>query len=129
MKLDYALAIIEVPGKGRGVAACRAFRAGDLIERAPCIVISPEEWAHIEPTRLYDYAFAWGPDGDMAAWGMGFASLYNHSYRPNARYVRREEERELDFIAIRDIGPGEEITVNYNCDPDDASPVWFEVKP
>ncbi len=32
------------------------------------------------------------------------------------------------FTALRDIAPGEEITVNYNGSPEDQSAVWFEVK-
>lgn len=47
----------------------------------------------------------------------GFGSLYNHSYQPNARYVKRIAERTLDYVAIRDIQCGEEITVNYNGRP------------
>ena len=32
----------------------------------------------------------------------------------------------LEFVAVRDIQPGEEICVNYNLDPDDQTPVWWE---
>ena len=31
------------------------------------------------------------------------------------------------YTALRDIAPGEEITVNYNGDPSDRSPVGFDV--
>ena len=31
------------------------------------------------------------------------------------------------FTALRDIAAGEEITVNYNGEPDDETPVGFEV--
>ena len=57
---------------------------------------------------------------------LGYGSLYNHSDRPNARY-HDEGGRTKVFTAIRDIGPGEEITVNYNGDPCDETPVGFEV--
>ena len=33
----------------------------------------------------------------------------------------------VQFKALRDIAAGEEITVNYNREPQDRSPVWFEV--
>jgi uncharacterized protein len=36
-------------------------------------------------------------------------------------------ERTKLFTAIRDIGAGEEITVNYNGEPGDETPVGFEV--
>jgi SET domain-containing protein len=56
----------------------------------------------------------------------GYGSLYNHSYRPNARYVDLAGRTKL-FTAIRDIAAGEEITVNYNGEPGDETPVGFEV--
>lgn len=58
---------------------------------------------------------------------MGHGSLYNHSYRPNAKYVRKVSEGVIDFVAVRDIEVGEEITVNYNGYPGDNEPVWFDV--
>ena len=33
---------------------------------------------------------------------------------------------EIHIVAVRAIGEGEEITINYNGDPMDPSPVWFE---
>jgi uncharacterized protein len=124
----WPLRVVPVPGKGRGVVALRAFAKDELVERAPCIVIAPHDWAQVEPTALYHYAFAWGPQGDHAAYALGYGSLYNHSYTPAARYERREAERCIDIIAVRDIAAGEEVTINYNGDPDDQTPVWFDVK-
>ncbi|HWL25392.1 MAG TPA: SET domain-containing protein-lysine N-methyltransferase, partial [Ureibacillus sp.] len=37
------------------------------------------------------------------------------------------ENHSIDFYAMRDIHEGEEILVNYNGDPEDQSPLWFEV--
>ena len=61
-----------------------------------------------------------------AALALGYGSLYNHSYRPNARYVDLGDRTKL-FTAIWDIAAGEEITVNYNGEPGDETPVGFEV--
>ena len=36
------------------------------------------------------------------------------------------EEGLLEIVAHRAIGAGDEICINYNGDPDDDSPVWFE---
>ena len=60
------------------------------------------------------------------ALALGFGSLYNHSYRPNARYddVGRQAKA---FTALRDIAAGEEVTVNYNGEPGLRRRVWFEV--
>jgi hypothetical protein len=53
---------------------------------------------------------------------LGFGSLYNHSYTPNATYVKKPDERVVEFVALQDIGSSEEITVNYNNgDPDDKN--------
>jgi SET domain-containing protein len=114
-----------VRGKGRGVFARRPIREGEVIERVPVLVLpageveGPDGWAD-----LASYCFVWGR-GTLAL-ALGYGSLYNHSYRPNARY--QDEGRQVKvFFALRDIDAGEEITVNYNGDPDDRSPVGFDV--
>lgn len=112
-------------GKGRGVFARRQLAEGELIEQAPVLVIPGAEWRHIEQTVLYNYCFSWGPDLEHAALALGFGSLYNHSYQPNAVYIKRMAEMVIDFIALRKIGLGEEITVNYNGSPGDQAPMWF----
>ena len=121
-----AIEVKRVRGKGRGVFARRPIRLGAVIERVPLLVLpvgdvmrGPDDW-----TALGSYVFECG-EGSVAL-ALGFGSLYNHSFRPNARY---DDEGRLAkvFTALRDISPGEEITVNYNGDPGDRSPVWFEV--
>ncbi len=57
---------------------------------------------------------------------LGYGSLYNHSYQPNARYDDESGQTKV-FSAIRDIAPGEEIVVNYNGEPEDETPVWFKL--
>ncbi len=120
-----ALCIRDFEKKGRGVVALRSYEPGETIETAPVIVIPSAQWPALEGTVLYDYGFAYGPELEDMAIVLGFGSLYNHSYEPNAKYVRYTEERLIEFLAIRPIQPGEEITVNYNCDPNDRSPLWF----
>jgi hypothetical protein len=34
--------------------------------------------------------------------------------------------RTIAFTAVRDIGNGDEVTINYHGTPDDDSPVWFQ---
>jgi uncharacterized protein len=116
------------PGKGRGVVATRLIRAGEVIERAPVIAVPREEAPLIRDTRLAHYYYEWGEDCRAAAIALGYGSLYNHSYAPNARYEFREPDECLEFIALRDIQPGEEITINYNnLGSDAAKPLKFEV--
>src|SRR5438105_5668568 len=109
-----SISIRRFPDKGRGVIADRRFQAGETIERPPVIVISANEAPLIRDTRLKSYYFEWGDDCKQAAIALGYGSLYNHSYTPSARYEFREDEECLEFIALRDIEPGEEITINYN---------------
>lgn len=122
----HAIRIGDSAGRGRGVFAARAFAAGETIERSPVIDFSPEDWKHIAETSLGAFCFDWGEDDEAGAVGLGYTSLYNHSFSPNARFVLRLEEGEIEYIAIRAIEPGEEIVANYNRDPEDQRPVWFE---
>lgn len=110
--------------KGRGVFARTAFAAGELIEAAPVVVLPPADQAAVARTALADFPYDWR-DGTEALI-LGYGSFYNHSFEPNARYVRDFAELTLNYYALRAIAPGEEITVNYNGKPDDRTPLWFE---
>jgi uncharacterized protein len=124
-----SIAVRHISGKGRGVVADQPLRAGEIVERPPVIVIPANEAPLIRDTRLAHYYFEWGDDCKQAAIALGYGSLYNHSYTPNARYEFREDEECLEFIALRDIEPGEEITINYNnLGPSASHPVRFAVQ-
>jgi SET domain-containing protein len=115
----------RVKGKGRGVFARRPIREGELIERVPVLVLPLDEIKNgDEWTGLAGYCFLWG-EGTVAL-ALGYGSLYNHSFDPNARYDD-ESPRAKSYSAIRDIAAGEEITINYNGEPTDRSPVGFDV--
>lgn len=109
---------------GRGIFADRNIKKGEYIEAAPVIVIPKTEWKQTRGSILSNYVFRWEEDKALA---LGYGSLYNHSYAPNARYFTNIENQSIDFYAREDIQEGEEITVNYNGDPKDQSPVWFKV--
>jgi len=111
---------------GRGVFATQPIAAGETVERVPVIVFSADDRARVTRTVLDYYYFWWGPDSEDGAIALGFGSMYNHSFEPNARYVRDLEERSLEFVALRDIAEGEEVLVSYNGDhPDALAPVEF----
>lgn len=76
-------------------------------------------------TRLYLYYFVVDNPHTPAALGLGLSSLYNHSPAANARYRISVKNEYLEIIACRSVSPGEEITLNYNGDPNDPSPVYF----
>lgn len=111
--------------KGRGVFAQKRFLKGEVIERAPVVVIPAEQVQLIDQTVLANYYYDW--EDKAAANALGLLSLFNHSYRPNTYYVKKFAEREVELIAYRDIEVGEEITANYNGSPEDLSPIWFDV--
>jgi SET domain-containing protein len=110
--------------KGRGVFTDSPISKDTLIERCPVIEIPALQSGHIDVTVLYDYYFGWGQDNQEIAIALGYGSLYNHSFSPNAVYVKNLSDQTIDYVALRDIEPGEEILVNYNGDPDNHSPLW-----
>ena len=114
-----------VERRGRGMFSCRKFLKGELIERAPVIPINEKQWPFAEKTILSDYAFDWGQNDEQAAIALGYVSIYNHSYSPNAQLEELLDELMMEVIAIRDIQPGEEVTINYNGDPANQDPLWF----
>ncbi len=122
---SVAVEVRQVRGKGRGVFARRSIPEGEVIETCPVLVL-PAEQVGDDPARhaLAAYTFEWGRE--TVALALGYGSLYNHSYQPNARYEDVGGRTKL-FVALRDIAAGEEITVNYNGEPEDRSPVWFDV--
>lgn len=120
------LFVARTPDKGRAVFTSQPIKQGDTIEVAPMIVFSEKDRNSINDTFLYEYYFEWGKKGKKGALALGFGSLYNHSYTPNAQYLPDFDLNVLEFRAVRNIEPGEEITVNYNLDPNDQSPVWWE---
>jgi SET domain-containing protein len=122
----YMIYIAEAGPKGRGVFAGKALGPGERIERAPVIVIPQVQLQHLEKTNLSNYAYNWGTEGSDAAIAAGFGCFYNHSYEPNADYVKLVDLGFIDIVAIRSIRENEEITVNYNGSPDDRTPIWFD---
>jgi len=116
----------RVAGKGRGVFAIVDIARGTVIERAPVLVLPVDEICRPSGrTRLEEYCFHWGRG--TVALPLGYGALYNHSYTPNARYDDRARSGTKIFTALRDIAKGEEITVSYNGDPGDRTPVSFTV--
>ncbi|MEI6442798.1 MAG: SET domain-containing protein [Nostocales cyanobacterium ELA583] len=120
------LVLRDTETKGRGIFAQQDFAKGDLIETSAVIVIPKQQVKLITKTVLLNYYFGW--HGESGAIGLGFASLFNHSYHPNAVYIKNFAKSVIDIIAYQDIREGQEITINYNGQVDDVSPVWFDVE-
>lgn len=111
---------------GQGVFAARDISAGEIIEICPVLLFPKAQLANIRQTVLDDYYFDWGDDGEWYAVCLGYGSLYNHAYAPNAEYGMDFEAKTIDFYCIADILAGAEILINYNGDADNQTKVWFE---
>lgn len=110
---------------GRGVFATQDFQEGDVIEHSPILVINDVNASTfiqlLTPLGSYVYQY----DEDTVCLALGYASLYNHSFRPNALYEVRDDC--ILVTAFRDIKAGTQIKINYNGDPSDRTPIeWGE---
>jgi len=113
---------------GRGVFAGVDIKKNEIIERCPIIEISKHDTFNLGETILVTYLFFFGKNKEKSGIALGFGSIYNHSYSPNALYKIKDKEGLIDFISLKDIKKDEEITINYNHGkPNDKSPLWFDV--
>ena len=116
------------PNKGRGVFALRNFKEGEIIESAPIINVSAKERKLVEKTIFNFYIYPW-KSVRSGALALGYGSIYNHSFTPNADWKQNFKTRSMVFRAIKPIKNGEEILVNYNGEPDDMTPIdWSDWK-
>ena len=118
-----AIVVKRVKGKGRGVFARRPIAEGTVIERVPVILVPLP--SVMEPGSILS-RFCFLRNRKTAALALGYGSIYNHSYHPNATYEEDGPEAML-FRALSTIGKGEEITINYNGAPRDRAAVGFRV--
>lgn len=112
--------VSSIPNAGKGVFAKANIVANEVIEVCPIIEVPLTDSSnHDEKGLLTNYFFYFG---EGLALALGFGSLYNHSYEPNATYIKQLDSKTIEFRAIRKIKIGEEITVNYNLgNPNDQS--------
>ncbi len=110
---------------GRGVFAIRGFDADEVIERCPLLPVLEEQIEALDSTDIFGFSFEWE---DGVALALGFGSLYNHSWHPNARYDHDYDNELIVYSAVRTIEAHEEITVNYSGDPDGRIELWFDME-
>ena len=131
--LDLAIAstsslfVAPSPIHGTGVFAARAFAPDDVIECCPVVVCPGAEEALLEQTALRGLYFHWGETADVAV-ALGYGSLYNHSWTPNARYETDVAGSVVRFVAVGSIAVGDEVTINYTGAPDGSGELWFEAE-
>ncbi len=114
------MAVVEMPGKGRGVIARRPIAADTLLEVAPVLPYSRAD----RPKRssvLAHYPFQWDSPPHIECIALGLTSLLNHSNEPNCWVESDVEGGVMRLRSKVDIAAGEELTHNYGVDP------WFDV--
>jgi SET domain-containing protein len=115
---------------GRGVFAARAIKKDEIIETCPVILVPKNDVSNLKNSILVEYYFYFGKNDRLLAVALGFGSVYNHSYKPNATYKKVWGDKTIVFIAMRTIKKGEEITVNYNYgNPNDKTRLWIHKIP
>ncbi len=117
----------RIANAGRGVFARTDIKKGKIIEICPVIEVPPHDVANLTDTVLITYFYYLGRNKNRIFITLGFGSIYNHTYTPNAIYKVKLKEGTVDFVATKDIKKDEEITVNYNSEgPKSKTPLWFE---
>ncbi len=114
--------------KGRGVFTRERIPAGTVVEVAPVIVLPGRDRAHLDHTLLHDYIFEWGKTKEECCMALGYIPIYNHHYKSNCEYFMDFDDHTIMVKTVRTIEKGEELTINYNGDWDDAKRVWFDVR-
>lgn len=109
---------------GLGIFAQQNINSNETIETCPVLVLPRIDYPLVKQTILRNYYFMWGKT--TCAICFGYGSFYNHSYTPNATYLKNIKDKTITFSAIKPIKKGEEITVNYNYgNSDDHSSLWI----
>ncbi len=115
--------------KGRGIFTKKTIKSGTVVESDPVIVMNNEDRKLLDKTLLHDYIFEWQPEGaDMCCMALGWIPLYNHSYKSNCEYFMDYENNTMFIKTMKEIQPGEELTINYNGPWNDKKKVWFDVE-
>ena len=85
--------------------------------------VADERYADRHVTYLFGYGTA-----DKVIDGFGAAMFMNHCCEPNCE--TEEEDERIFVVALRDIGPGEELVYEYNLwDSDEATQDCYCGKP
>lgn len=92
-----------------GVFALSDIKQNEILEETPYFAVPSSELDAAPSCYIYSY---WLCDG-YSLIGTGCASLYNHSYEPNADYQVDKVNEIIRHYAIKDIKQGEEILLNY----------------
>jgi SET domain-containing protein len=94
---------------GLGVFAARDFKKDEVVEICPYLKIYK---GHMnDECEVGDYTFEFDEESEVLV--QGYGSMYNHHTSNNLDYFYEESDDMFEYIALRDIKKGEELTVNY----------------
>lgn len=103
-----SLRIGNSPIHGSGVFVTESVRKGQQLEVCPLLRIPSSG----RPCLLrYTFRPVDGNDGGLLA--LGYGSLYNHSYNPNATVHFPQGKGVMVVKASKNLGPGDEVVINY----------------
>jgi uncharacterized protein len=111
MKLAPGLAVKKSPINGKGCFATVHFQRGKKVAEYTGELISDAEAnrrAHRRVLRICAIDYDWSLDGSRGGNGTHYI---NHSCEPNC--FMKTLYGHIQFYALRDISPDEEITVDY----------------
>lgn len=115
-KLATKVEVKTSPGKGLGVFATEVILEGEIIEECYLITlpIKPNEPSSL----LNDYRFEWPVGDEMKEHviPLGYGCIYNHNDNNNAEWRNHPRYKMFQFVAIKEIQPGEEICTYYGGD-------------
>ncbi len=115
----------KIKNAGRGVFASQDISKGEIIEVCPTLEIPNNDIFNLSESILANYYFSFDELEGMVYIVLGFGSLFNHSYEPNATYKNIPKDKLVEFQTIRNIKKDEEITIDYNYG--DNSPLWRDI--
>ena len=105
--------------KGYGVFATQPIYKGEIIEECHLLMV-PIEISSQHPDLFLDYSFnfpANDNDSEYRCLPLGFGCIYNHSDNNNAFWRNCPRGRMIfQFVALKDIQPGDEICTKYGHD-------------
>jgi hypothetical protein len=111
--------IIDIKDKGRGVIATKNIKKNEIIEYCPVIFLSDKEAKFFKnKSTVLHYYYLWQYAIGKYCLMMGYGSLYNHSFEPNAdiEYDEKKIKNYVVYKAIKDIKAGSEIVFDYEFD-------------
>ncbi len=101
---------------GRDLYADKTISRGSIVAQFELLVLSPVDTTVVNRTGLEHYTFKFDAERDCLVLGEG--EIFNHSATPNCSYnlVDFDGRKVMEFRALRDIGAGEQLFIDYTAD-------------